>query len=58
MVLAAHPEMEKGDKEYPGKFQMALTAHMKELTDEELAEMEKTREEWQGAGPPIDVRLK
>lgn len=57
-VVAAHPELEKGDKEYPGKFQKALTTLMKELTAEEMAEMEKTREEWQGAGPPIDVRLK
>jgi hypothetical protein len=58
MVVAAHPEAEKGDKEYPGQFQKALTAHMKELTAEELTEMETTREEWQGAGPPIDVQLK
>lgn len=58
MVVTAHPGLEKGDKEYPGQFQKALTVLMKELTDEELTEMERTREEWQGAGPPIDVRLK
>ena len=58
MVVVAHPELEKGNKEYPGQFQKAVTAHMKELTAEELAEMEKTKEEWQAAGPPIDVRLK
>jgi hypothetical protein len=58
MVMATHPDLEKGDKEYPGQFQKALTTYMKELTEEELAELERTREEWQRAGPPIDVRLK
>jgi hypothetical protein len=31
---------------------------MKDLTDEELEEMEVIRAEWQATGPPIDVRLK
>lgn len=58
MVMVAHPELEKGDKDYPGEFQKKLTIYMKELTEKELEEMETIREEWQGAGPPIDVRLK
>lgn len=58
MVVADVPEMHKGNKAYPGHFQKALTALMKNLTDDELEEMEKIRVEWQTAGPPIDVRLK
>ncbi len=57
-VKAMNPDVEKGDKGYPGHFQKALTAIMEELTDEELEEMEATRAEWQKSGPPIDVQLK
>jgi hypothetical protein len=31
---------------------------MQGLTDEEMEEVEKTKEEWQESGPPIDMRLK
>ena len=58
VVVAANPEVEKGDKNYPGHFQKGLTAIMKALTTEEMEDMERIREEWQNAGPPIDVRLK
>lgn len=58
MVKKLNPDMEKGDKAYPGHFQKALTIMMKDMSSEELEEMEATRAEWQEAGPPIDVRLK
>lgn len=58
MVETLNPDMEKGDKAYPGYFQKALTSLMNDLSPEELQEMETTRAEWQEAGPPIDVRLK
>jgi hypothetical protein len=58
MVVKAAPDLEKGDKGYPGHFQKAVTAVMQGLTSEELAEMEQIREEWQATGPPIDVRLR
>jgi hypothetical protein len=58
MVVANAPEIQKGEKGYPGQFQKALTSFVETLTAEELDEMEKIREEWQSAGPPVDVRLK
>jgi signal recognition particle subunit SEC65 len=58
MVKASDPDMEKGDKAYPGHFQKALTSLIKDLSPEELEEMEAIRGEWQSNGPPIDVRLK
>lgn len=57
-VVAADPDVEKGDKTYPGHFQKGLTSVMNALTKEEMEEMERIREEWQNVGPPIDVRLK
>jgi len=58
MVMLSTPDVEKGDKAYPGHFQKSLTALMKDLTTEELEEMEGLRDKWQKDGPPIDVRLK
>lgn len=58
IVKKTNPGIEKGDKAYPGHFQKAVTSLMKDLTAEELEEMETLRAEWQDAGPPIDVRLK
>jgi signal recognition particle subunit SEC65 len=58
MVMTLAPDVEKGDKTYPGYFQKALTSLMNKLTAEEMDEMERIREEWQNIGPPIDVRLK
>jgi hypothetical protein len=53
-----HPDVQKGDKEYPGLFQQALSMCMKGLTSDELAELEQTRKDWQESGPPMDVRLR
>ena len=58
MVMSAAPDVEKGNKAYPGHFQRCLTALMKTLTAGELEEVERTQEKWQNDGPPIDVRLK
>jgi hypothetical protein len=57
-VLADHPDIEKGDKSYPGCFQKAVTKYMSELGAEEREKMEKIRTEWQNSGPPLEVRLK
>lgn len=51
-------DVQKGDKDYPGLFQQALTEWMKGLSDAEVEELETTRKEWQEIGPPMDVRLK
>src|SRR5260221_5689816 len=53
MVVAATPEMQKGDKAYPGHFQKALMALMKDLTKEELEKMEGIRVKWQMEGPSL-----
>lgn len=57
-IKANSPDLETGDKSYPGLYQRALTEVMQGLTDEEMEEVEKTKEEWQESGPPIDMRLK
>ena len=57
-IKAKSPDLEVGDKSYPGLYQRALTEVMQGLTDEEMEEVEKTKEEWQESGPPIDMRLK
>jgi hypothetical protein len=56
--MAMDGGIQKGDKTYPGLYQKAVTEHIKGLSDDELEEMEATRDEWQSSGPPIDVRLK
>ena len=58
MVKEMHPDVEKGHKAYPGCFQKALTVLMKDLTEEEMQEMETVCSEWKLSGPPMDVRLK
>jgi hypothetical protein len=58
MIVTDHPEVQKGQKGYPGYFQKALTELKNDMTDEEVQELETIREEWQTAGPPIDVRLR
>ena len=58
LLLDKNPDVQKGDKEYPGLFQQALTMCMKRLTDDEVAQLEQTRTEWQDSGPPMDVRLR
>ena len=58
LIMDKTPDAQKGDKEYPGLFQQALTILMKGLTDDEVEELEKTRKEWQEIGPPMDVRLR
>ena len=57
-VLSEHPDAKKGDKEYPGLFQKALTEYMESLDDEQKEEFEKTREEWQTKSHPREVQLK
>ena len=57
-VSAEHPNIEKGDKSYPGCFQRSVTKYISELGPEEREEMEKIRMEWQNRGPPVEVRLR
>jgi hypothetical protein len=52
------PDTQRGTRDYPGMYQRGLTEVMQGLTDEEMETVEKTKEEWQENGPPIDVRLK
>jgi hypothetical protein len=58
MVIEKTPGIKKGEKGYPGEFQKCLTVYMSRMDDEEIEGMEKTREEWQASGPPMDVRIK
>jgi hypothetical protein len=58
LVATVAPDVQKGDKQYPGHFQKALTDLKNSMSAEEMEEMEKIRDEWQNVGPPIDIRLK
>ena len=58
LVLEKNPDVQKGDKAYPGLFQQALTELKNSLSRDELDEVETTAKEWQEAGPPMDVRLR
>ena len=58
MITAAAPDIEKGDKSYPGHFQKSSTALIKNLSMEEMEEVEGIHDKWQSDGPPLDVRLK
>lgn len=57
-VSADHPNIEKGDKNYPGCFQKSVTAYISNMNKVEKEEMERIRTEWQNKGPPLEVRLK
>ena len=57
-VTSKHPDLQKGDKRYPGLYQQVLTEYMRDMSDEDTQEMEELRAEWQAEGPPLDVRLK
>ena len=57
-IVQLSTETEKGDTNYPGEFQKALSIYMRRMSDEEKANFEKIREEWQEKGPPLDIQLK
>ena len=57
-MTAAAPDIEKGDKSYLGHFQKSLMALIKNLSTEEMEEVEGIRDKWQSDGPSLDVRLK
>jgi uncharacterized protein len=58
VITASHPDLNKGDKSYPGIYQQAVSEYMRNMSDEERQEMQELLEEWQAEGPPLDVRLK
>ena len=57
-VLAEHPNIEKGDKNYPSCFQKSVTAYISQMNKVEREQMESIWTEWQNKGPPLEVRLK
>jgi signal recognition particle subunit SEC65 len=58
VVESENPDIEKGDKAYPGLFQKSLTRYMEGMEKSEEEELQKIRKEWQDSGPPVDVQLK
>jgi hypothetical protein len=58
MVMEKDGGIEKGDKGYPGLYQLALSEYLKKMSDKERTAFNETKEEWQKTGPPMDVRLK
>jgi hypothetical protein len=58
MVASKNPDIEKGDKSYPGLFQKALTRYMDGMDETEKDQLVKIRGEWQESGPPLDVQLR
>ena len=58
IISDKYPDVQKGEKDYPGLFQKCLTEYLREISSEEMEEMEKIRDEWQLAAPPVDIQLK
>jgi hypothetical protein len=58
IITSNHPELQKGDKAYPGIYQKAVTEYMTNMSVEETQEMEELLAEWQAEGPPLEIRLK
>jgi len=58
MVASRNPNIEKGDKSYPGLFQKALTQYMGRMDQPEKDRLETIRGGWQETGPPVDVQLR
>lgn len=58
ILEAHHPDVQKGNKEYPGLFQKAVSEYLQEMPESEAAEMERIRSEWQEKGPPEDMQLR
>jgi uncharacterized protein len=58
IIASSHPDLNRGDKSYPGIYQQAVSEYMRNMSDEERQEMQELLEEWQAEGPPLDVRLK
>lgn len=58
LITAQNPDIEKGDKRYPGLYQKALSDYMSHMSNDEKVEMQVVLEEWQAEGPPLDVQLR
>lgn len=58
IIRIEHPDLQRGDKTFPGIYQKAVTEYMKNMSDEENQEMQELLDEWQAEGPPLDIRLK
>jgi hypothetical protein len=57
LMAENRPDIQKGDKKYPGAFQLAVTDFMDGMSEEDLAEMKVKQAEWQANGPPMKIRL-
>jgi len=53
LIKSTHPNLEKGDKTYPG-----LTVYMNGLDSEDKKALEGEMERWQREGPPMELRIK
>jgi len=57
-VLEDDPDIQKGSKQYLGKFQKVLSQYMELMSAECKAEMEEQRAKWEKEGPPPELRVK
>jgi hypothetical protein len=58
LIKLTYPEVEKGDKSYPGHYQKCLSTYVKSLGKEEKAAFEGERVKWQQEGPPMELRTR
>ena len=58
LIKSTHPNLEKGDKTYPGLYQKCLTVYMNGLDSEDKKALEGEMERWQREGPPMELRIK
>lgn len=57
-VLEDDPHVQKGSKQYLGKFQRVLTSYMNSMSAECRGEMEEEKKKWEKEGPPPELRIK
>ena len=58
LIKSTHPNVEKGDRTYPGLYQKCLTTYMNGLDSEDRKSLEGQMERWQREGPPMELRTK
>jgi hypothetical protein len=55
--LEDDPDIQKGSKQYLGKYQKVLSKYMDLLSAECRSEMEEERAKWEKEGPPPELRV-
>jgi hypothetical protein len=58
LIKSTYPEVQRGDKAYPGCYQKCLTAYVNSLSKEDKVAFQEKRDKWQEQGPPMELRMR